>query len=359
MNISDVVTMPMTADQAAKAVAAATLSVLIAVTFVYVLVLMPFKRFRRARYDAAHLLGGLIILLFALATNNAWVQWVSLFIGGLLIASENFLMHLAAVFRSAKEGVPSILDNWRKLSGSEIEAKQLLELEEQDEDAEDDDSNKGDDGPSSGNGKGTSKDVVQATPKDKKNPSDTKKTQRQLETINSSARASSSIDAKPVNLVVRLAKLQSINEAVLAKFEYLIRYENVKLRKFIKVKLKDRSLFADAVLVADNTNKIKTVIEIKYFETLNIHKIQSAMRRTAALITGDDYDTVLVLVVEEYKHETVDYILEYRSKLKKQYKNLGIIIYQSETKSSAIKLEALNDEDKDMFKDNDLSNLPW
>ena len=51
------------------------------------------------------LIGGIIVFIVAIIANNAWVYFMSLFIGGLIIASEDFLKFIFAVWK----GHPDIL----------------------------------------------------------------------------------------------------------------------------------------------------------------------------------------------------------------------------------------------------------
>lgn len=51
------------------------------------------------------IIGGLAVFVVAIISKNGWVFSVSLFIGGLIIASEEFMQKLAIIFRSKSEHI--------------------------------------------------------------------------------------------------------------------------------------------------------------------------------------------------------------------------------------------------------------
>jgi len=51
------------------------------------------------------IIGGLAVFVVAIISKNSWVFSVSLFIGGLIIASEEFMQKLAIIFRSKSEHI--------------------------------------------------------------------------------------------------------------------------------------------------------------------------------------------------------------------------------------------------------------
>lgn len=74
------------------------------------------------------------ILTFALVTHNNYIIWISLFIGWLLIATENFLMHLASIFSSKKwDDLSKVLDSFNKNWKKEFEAEKITKEEKQKE----------------------------------------------------------------------------------------------------------------------------------------------------------------------------------------------------------------------------------
>jgi len=79
------------------------------------------------RKEPTKIIGGLGVLLVALIANDPWVYAVSLFIGGLLIASERFMVSLAAIFNSDRKTVAEIPRLWDALGSHEISERQAAE----------------------------------------------------------------------------------------------------------------------------------------------------------------------------------------------------------------------------------------
>lgn len=76
--------------------------------------------------------GGLVVLVCALASNNYWAFVTSIFIGGLIIASEDFMKFLAAVLRTSGDKVADTIValQLKKVSAEEIETKKIEEIKE-------------------------------------------------------------------------------------------------------------------------------------------------------------------------------------------------------------------------------------
>lgn len=75
------------------------------------------------------ILGGLSVFIIALLSQSTIVIFVSLFIGGLIIASEDFMQKLAIIFRSKSEDIGG---NLKPLVATteEVKQKQLQEIHE-------------------------------------------------------------------------------------------------------------------------------------------------------------------------------------------------------------------------------------
>lgn len=78
------------------------------------------------------LIGGLSVFIFAILSKNGWVQFTALFIGGLIIASEEFMKSLAAILRSKSDDLPKVLEilGIQKLSKKEKIEKNEKEKKE-------------------------------------------------------------------------------------------------------------------------------------------------------------------------------------------------------------------------------------
>lgn len=75
------------------------------------------------------IIGGLAVFVIAIISKNGWVFSVSLFIGGLIIASEEFMQKLAIILRSNSEDIGQNLKT-EPASQVEIEEKQEEESAE-------------------------------------------------------------------------------------------------------------------------------------------------------------------------------------------------------------------------------------
>ncbi|MCG2699638.1 hypothetical protein L6274_01070 [Candidatus Parcubacteria bacterium] len=79
------------------------------------------------------IIGGLSVFIVAIISQNAYVLAVSLFIGGLIIASEKFLQSLAAIIKASSESLPQTLKQLNKTEASlatELDIKEQAENEE-------------------------------------------------------------------------------------------------------------------------------------------------------------------------------------------------------------------------------------
>lgn len=76
------------------------------------------------------IVGGLSAFLVAIIANDGWVFSISLFIGGLIIASEDFMKFLAAVLRSTGDKIPETLKELKaeRATLEEIEEKTQEEI---------------------------------------------------------------------------------------------------------------------------------------------------------------------------------------------------------------------------------------
>mgnify|MGYP001609422384 CR=1 FL=1 len=75
------------------------------------------------------IIGGLAVFVVALLSQNFWIQALSLFIGGLIIASEDFMQKLAIIVRSESRDIGKNLEI-TKPSKEEIKEKREAEVKE-------------------------------------------------------------------------------------------------------------------------------------------------------------------------------------------------------------------------------------
>lgn len=74
--------------------------------------------------------GGIIILITALLSKSSWVIVISIFISGLIVASEDFMKFLAAIMRSSADKVADTVNAFREASAEDLENKRVEETEE-------------------------------------------------------------------------------------------------------------------------------------------------------------------------------------------------------------------------------------
>lgn len=266
------------------------------------------------------IIGGVTILLFALATGNAYIQFTSLFIGGLLIASERFLVHLAGIFKSKSDKVADVVNSYgvEPLSADEIRLKANQEVEEA---AEEDTTETVDDSASGSN-------INKST-----NSED--ELRQSIELSQQKKRPAISIELykKAENLVISELRTRI--------------YFNEHLQKYIKLTVSPtQTVTPDAVVLRRDTNEVISVIEVKLF---NIKRSVKGFTRIAdsfaSLFKDTNFKAVIFIVMTDYDFDKVNQLLEMREQLKIKYPNLGVVIYQLQTSSISSKLEQINTED--------------
>lgn len=73
--------------------------------------------------------GGMAVFIIAIISKNGWVFSVSIFIGGLIITSEEFMEKLAIIFRSRSEHIGQNLKT-EPATKNDITKKEEVEIEE-------------------------------------------------------------------------------------------------------------------------------------------------------------------------------------------------------------------------------------
>lgn len=105
--------------------------------FIIILVVIKFLLFKDTKEKSMQkIIGGLSVFIIAIISKNPWVFSLSLFIGGLLIASEKFMRSLAAILRSDSAGIAEIIRaeagvDISPATSSEIKEKNRKDNEEQ------------------------------------------------------------------------------------------------------------------------------------------------------------------------------------------------------------------------------------
>ncbi len=113
---------------------AAVKSIVVYVFLLTIFLLLAIKTFFPSKVieqETQKLIGGLVVFVFAIISENPYIGLVSLFIGGLIIASEDFLQTLAVIFKSNDETLPDSLTALKaeRASKQEVEEKQEEEAD--------------------------------------------------------------------------------------------------------------------------------------------------------------------------------------------------------------------------------------
>lgn len=132
------VQLPMQPLDFLRAVVVLLFGTIILVSFVYGTLTGIFRRIigkpkmpnDEIQKEPTKIIGGLSILMVALIANETFIYFVALLIGGLLIASERFMINLAAIFNSDRQNVYKISDKWADASAIQVEHKQAQEAEQ-------------------------------------------------------------------------------------------------------------------------------------------------------------------------------------------------------------------------------------
>jgi len=108
-----------------------TVYIFLAIILLYVVLYnLSFKTINNE--GAFKIVGGLSVFIVAILSQNGWVFFASLFIGGLIIASEEFMKSLAAILKSDSKNMPEVLKALiaEKASPKEIQKKRKEEASE-------------------------------------------------------------------------------------------------------------------------------------------------------------------------------------------------------------------------------------
>lgn len=274
------------------------------------------------------IIGGVTILLFALATGNGYIQFASLFIGGLLIASERFLVHLAGIFKSKSDKVADVVNSYgvESLSTEEIRLKVSQEIEEANE-----------------------QDPCEATDEGGSNSAEklAKGDSRLMMPIDTSKQ-----EDRPVFLRELYKKAEDL---IFSEVRSRLYYRE-HLQKFIKLKISPtQSVTPDAVVLRRDTNEVVSVIEVKLFNSKRGIKWATRIADSFATLFKDvNFKAVIFIVMTDYDFDKVNQLLEMRKRLKVKYPNFGVVIYQLESSSISTKLELINNEDFQLVTDDPL-----
>lgn len=225
------------------------------------------------------IIGGLSVFVVAILSDNGYVYLTSLFIGGLIIASEEFMEKLAIILRSRSEDIGENL-KYSKATSNEIEKKQ--------------------------------EDEAITVQKFKNRLKERlKETQEALEEAK-----------KKINTSTFLIKIKSAEKLVTS---YLIDKYGESFHPQVKVvtKIKDTNLVVDGLLT-DKDNTITTIFEIKYLSSLAIGRI--IVRRTLEHLRFyfRNERIVICIVGESFSKKQIIEI----KKFSEQFENMEILFFK-------------------------------
>ena len=242
------------------------------------------------------MVGGFSVFLVALVANDPWVYSVSFFIGGLIIATENFLIHLAGIFKANDKDVAEITKDYyrlAKMTGSEVEEKiekeAVMVLAERRE--------------------------VKATKSDQRAKEEQKRIKTTVERFKEAEQKIMGILRKYID--------QATGSFILK--------ENVRIEgeNYVKV--------FDAVIMRPQTGRIHTGIEVKFFDHYKIDRIKDFLNQTPAY---NAYNVLFVLIFESVlSYEQAREIIEFKAELIRNNLGVAISIYSLTKEDELIEVD--------------------
>jgi hypothetical protein len=239
--------------------------------------------------ERVRLAGGLAVLLFATVMNNMPVSTAAVFIGGLLIAPERFLLLLAAILRSKGKDAAKIADGIIKMPTSAIQKK----LDDEAKDAEDDD-----EPPTSGPAGG-------AAPHQP-----AQKAARRSGDRTANGYYDNVVQAE--NRVIDLISNQLEPQFRLQPYSEVI--EGTESRQY------------DAVVIDQLTMAIRSAVEIKYRRKATSHSMQALLSNAERHLSAAFF-VKLIIVCEEYEPSLRDRLTKLKIEFEKKNPTMGVAFY--------------------------------
>lgn len=276
------------------------------ISFTIIIILSSIKLlFRGDKNDSLKkVIGGLGVFIVAIVSDNTTIYIVALFIGGLLIASERFLLFLASIFRAESKDISNIASKFKDLTEIEIEKKREREA------------------------KALKKSLVSE-------PTSKKTSQNPF-----------IIGDKELIKRYEAKILREIKFAVMPSSSYTVRY-------YVEVKDGPRNKQYDAVVVKKNTDSIKYAFEIKFIGPMNIQKVKEFLSQTAPLLSSNKYKTIFTIVFTDYDYNIAQEMLNLRQKQIQNHPEYGVAYFYIRDEQ----LDVLNDEDIEIFRE-DIDPFP-
>ncbi len=244
--------------------------VLLIILIITVLKYVLFLNFTESQ-GVQKLVGGMSVFIVAIISNEPWVFGVSLFIGGLIIASEEFMRSLVALLRSKDDKIPETLGALiKRATPEEVNLKREEEVAEI------------------------------AKP-------EISQVQR--------------IRPIPQAIIANLDKVKKVEEMVLDFYTSLL---STKIERQVRIEKGGLSFIADAIIRKEKD--IQAIIEIKYMNKVDY--LEGLLRHSLYRIRSVLPEALIIvsIVIENGTKTDAEMAIE---KLKK-YKNIQINIFKLE-----------------------------
>lgn len=306
------ISIPLSADDAVTFYALFILGTIIIFCFL-ILALMYLVAFFKSKpspeNELTKIIGGLSLLFVAIIAANTWIYVLAFFISGLLIASERFMVVLAAILNSDRKNVHKI-PSFFNLGPTEIEEKHT-------EEAEDSLSNQAEETLSTSSG-------MESSIQDRNPESDRKRFNEKLDQI------------------------KKTEKYLLNNFERNLANdfgrEKVALRRYVRIKTDLGPIAYDAILAEPQTHKILLGVEITHLNSMRLTQskraIEQAIRKYKA-----EFPLLISVIFTDYDPGVAAQLVKFKNLIRKNSPDIGIIVYQMVDG----KVSTINDEDLGSF----------
>jgi hypothetical protein len=294
-------------------------------------------KFKVVQQDLVRLIGGAIVFLIAIVASNPWIYFVSFLIGGLLIASEQFMILLAGVLSSDRKNVFKIIKYVSEMTKAEVDQKveseaiQIIEAEKESEAIE-----KKEEGASS-----DGRDVSTEPAKDTKGLKGA---------IEESGLVDQIVDAKK--------NIQNFERLILKRVQDNVTW-TYKVKQNVRIADSTGRAYVHDAIVIDSDNKLFASAEIKLLGAMKLAMVKKIIDYSNPDNQPSNVHKVYIFGFKEYDFDQTNRLLDYRKKMKAWYSNIGIVYYQyKKDESGTTTLEAINADDMAMFTDSSVE-LPF
>jgi hypothetical protein len=270
-----------------------------------IMILLTFIRILFCRNDRdlfKKILGGLTVFLIAIISKNPYIYFTALFIGGLLIASEQFLLLLASLMRAKSSDISKIAEKFPQLSPTEIKEKREDDIKIQ---------------------------------------------------LNKPIKLESKEKVEKLGIAIEI-----VERSILRMLKLKVLFNSgILFREYIRTNIDQKVIVFDGIIVEKNSEKIIDAFEIKLLKNMETKGVERVMETYKSLLKIIPYELHVIFVFQEYDHEAAQKLLTVRKKYKNMFSNLRVSYYKLEDKSYS-KFEDINTEDiEDLY--NRFNQLPF